>query len=138
MSSQIDFYTGIHKGQRDYLSKFSKQAGILNINDQEALTKLSTDYEELIEHFKVHAALEEQHIHPLLYDRIPEGAKDLEQDHKRQEQILEDLSKHLSNLLRSLWTLKSAARSPLSFTGASTDSSASTSSTSTSARAFSR
>ena len=98
MSSQIDFYTGIHKGQRDYLSKFSKQAGILNINDQEALIKLSTDYEELIEHFKVHAALEEQHIHPLLYDRIPEGAKDLEQDHKRQEQILEDLSKHLSNL----------------------------------------
>ena len=87
MSSQIDFYTGIHKGQRDYLSKFSKQAGILNINDQEALTKLSTDYEELIEHFKVHAALEEQHVHPLLYDRIPEGAKDLEQDHLHQVEV---------------------------------------------------
>jgi iron-sulfur cluster repair protein YtfE (RIC family) len=98
MPSQIDLYTGIHKGQRDYLSKFSKQAGTLDINDPKALTKLSTDYEELIEHFKIHAALEEQHIHPLLYDRIPEGAKDLEQDHRRQEQILEDLGKHLKNL----------------------------------------
>ena len=98
MPSQIDFYTGIHKGQRDYLSKFSKKAGILNINDPEALTKLSTDYEELIGHFKVHASLEEQHIHPLLYDRIPEGAIGLEQDHKRQEQILEGLAKHLKNL----------------------------------------
>jgi hypothetical protein len=95
---KIDLYTGIHKGQRDYLSKFSKQAGTLDINDLEDLTKIVTDFTELFEHFKVHAALEEQHIHPLLFDRIPEGAKDLEQDHKRQELILEDLAKHLQNL----------------------------------------
>ena len=98
MPSQIDLYTGIHKGQRSYLSQFSKQAGTLDINDPEALAKLATDYSELLEHFRVHAALEEQHIHPLLYDRIPEGAKDLEEDHGRQEQILENLAKHLGTL----------------------------------------
>jgi hemerythrin-like domain-containing protein len=98
MPPQIDLYTGIHKGQRDYLARFSKQAGTLDVNDSEALAKLASDYSELFEHFRVHAALEEQHIHTLLYDRIPEGAKHLEEDHERQEQMLEDLAKHLQSL----------------------------------------
>jgi hemerythrin-like domain-containing protein len=99
MPPQIDLYTGIHKGQRSYMSKFSKRAGTLDMNAPEALTKLVTNYNELVEHFRVHADLEEQHIHTLLYDRIPEGAKDLEEDHGRQEQMLEDLAKHLRSLL---------------------------------------
>jgi hypothetical protein len=35
---------------------------------------------ELKEEFRIHTALEEQHIHLLLSDRIPEGAQDLEEE----------------------------------------------------------
>jgi hemerythrin-like domain-containing protein len=99
MTDQIDLYTGIHKGQRYYLSQLSKQAGTLNVDDSEALSELLSKTLEVKEEFRVHAALEEHHIHPLLYDRIPEGARELEADHRRQEQKLDDLGKYLERLL---------------------------------------
>lgn len=98
MINQIHLYTGIHKGQRNYLSQLSKQAGTLDVNDVNAVDDLVSSFEELKGEFKGHAALEEQYIHPLLYDRIPEGARELEEDHKVQHQKLEDLGDHLSRL----------------------------------------
>lgn len=100
MTNQIDLYTGIHKGQRNYLSQLSKQAGTLNVNKEKALNELFSKFIELKEEFRVHASLEEQHIHTLLYERIPEGAKDLEEDHRRQEQMLEDLKKYLRRIMK--------------------------------------
>lgn len=99
MSSQIDLYTGIHKGQRYHLSKVSIQAGSLDVDNAEQLKQLQSSFLELREEFRLHASLEEKHIHPLLYDRTPEGAKELEEDHKKGRQRLEELSKYLDVIM---------------------------------------
>jgi hypothetical protein len=98
MSFPVDLYTGVHKGQRYYLSRLSKQAGSLDVNNLEALDHLKSEFSHLREEFILHAALEEEHIHPLLYERIPEGARDLEEDHIRQRENLEALGNCLEVL----------------------------------------
>ena len=66
MQSQIDFYTGAHKGQRAEFSKISKEAGALNPNDKNAITALEGELNMFRENMYLHARLEEKFVHPLL------------------------------------------------------------------------
>ena len=91
MQSQIDFYTGPHKGQRAEFSKISKAAGALNINDQNAITALEEELIRFRENMYFHARLEEKFVHPLLSQRIPGGADRLNEDHKIMHKQLDEL-----------------------------------------------
>jgi Hemerythrin HHE cation binding domain len=82
LQSQIDFYTGPHKGQRAEFSKISKAAGTLNISDQKAISSLEEELNIFREDMFVHARLEEKFVHPLLSQRVPGGADKLNEDHK--------------------------------------------------------
>ncbi|MBD3207087.1 hypothetical protein GF319_12195 [Candidatus Bathyarchaeota archaeon] len=98
MSSKTDLYTSAHKGQRYQLSKINTKAGNLDSYNPKALESLISEFEELRKEFFLHAALEEKYIHPLLYERKPEGASDIEEDHRKQRKQLDDLNKHLNSL----------------------------------------
>jgi len=52
------------------------------------------------EHMRLHAALEEKYVHPLLSERVPGGAKKLEEDHRNINQQFDDLVTHF-NAIRS-------------------------------------
>jgi hemerythrin-like domain-containing protein len=91
LQSQIDFYTGAHKGQRAEFSKISKAAGALNINDQNAVTALEEELSMFRENMYLHARLEEKFVHPLLSARIPGGADKLNEDHKIMHKQLDEL-----------------------------------------------
>jgi hypothetical protein len=76
MQSQIDFYTGAHKGQRAEFSKISKAAGTIDVNDQNAISTLEDELSMFRENMYFHARLEERFIHPLLSARILEVLTD--------------------------------------------------------------
>lgn len=98
MSSKIDLYASAHKGQRYQLLQINNQAGTLDMYNSKAIENLMLGFEELRKEFFLHATLEENYIHPLLYERKPEGAKDLEKDHRKQRKQLDDLREHLITL----------------------------------------
>jgi Hemerythrin HHE cation binding domain len=91
LQSQIDFYTGSHKGQRLEFSKISNMAGTLNVEDPNALLALQEELGMFRESMLVHARLEEKFVHPLLSMRVPDGAERLNEDHKVMRRLLDEL-----------------------------------------------
>jgi hemerythrin-like domain-containing protein len=91
LQRQVDFYTGVHKGQRAKFSTISNAAGTLNINDQNAITALEGELNRFREHMYFHAHLEEKFIHPLLSQRVPGGADKLNKDHRIMHQQFDAL-----------------------------------------------
>ncbi len=95
MSSNIDLYRDIHKGQRCRFLNIAVQAGKLDYTDREALDGLYGELYSFREHMRLHASLEERFIHIILSQRVPGGARQLEEDHRviRQEfdNLVEDL-----------------------------------------------
>lgn len=87
MSSQIDLYRDIHKGQRCRFFNIATQAGTLDYTDQKALDRLYDELFSFREHMRLHAHVEEKFIHTVLSQRVPGGAQQLEEDHRiiRQE-----------------------------------------------------
>jgi hypothetical protein len=98
MENQIDLYTGIHKGQRVRFFTISKEAGSIDCADQKAMDRLQEELESFREHMRLHAALEEKFIHPLLSERVPGGSRKLEEDHRIMHQQLDDLLAHLKGV----------------------------------------
>jgi len=91
MTGQLDLYVGIHKGQRGKFFEIARKAGRMDHSDQGSLGRL---YEELVafrEHMRLHALLEEKFIHPLLSERVPGGARKLEEDHRVINQQFDDI-----------------------------------------------
>jgi hypothetical protein len=98
MSNQIDLYMGIHKGQRSRFFKISLQAGTIDYGDQKSLDTFHDELTSFREHMRLHAALEEKCIHPLLSNRVPGGARKLEEDHRYMNQQFEDLVTHFDGI----------------------------------------
>jgi hypothetical protein len=98
MDNQIDLYTGIHKGQRVRFFTISKEAGTIDFADQNAMDRLQEELESFREHMRLHAALEEKFIHPLLSERVPGGSRKLEEDHRIMHQQLDDLVAHFKGV----------------------------------------
>jgi hypothetical protein len=95
----VDLYTPAHKGQRARIFQFSQKAGTFRYADQAALRRFHEELNTIRDEFRLHATLEEKYIHPILSDRVPGGAKKLNQAHR-------DMHEHLDNLVHHLETLK--------------------------------
>jgi hemerythrin-like domain-containing protein len=95
MNDQIDLYANIHKGQRSRFFKIAMQAGIIDYADQNFLDRLYDELNSFREHMRFHATAEEKYIHPMLSERVPGGARKLEEDHRIINQRFDDLVTHL-------------------------------------------
>lgn len=95
MNDQIDLYANIHKGQRSRFFKIAMQAGTTDYADQNALDRLYDELNSFREHMRLHADAEEKYIHPMLSERVPGGARKLEEDHRIINQRFDDLVTHL-------------------------------------------
>jgi len=91
VSNRVDLYTGIHKGQRGRFSEIMMKAGRMDYNDKESLDRLYAELIAFREHMRLHASLEEKFIHPLLSQRVPGGARKLEEDHRTMHQQFDDI-----------------------------------------------
>ena len=91
MTSQTDLYVGIHKGQRAKFFGISMQAGFIDYTDQAFLDRLYDELSLFREHMKLHASHEERFIHPFLSERVPGGARKLEEDHRKIDQQFDDV-----------------------------------------------
>ncbi len=98
MSSQIDLYRDIHKGQRRRYFNIATQAGILDYTDQKALDTLSDELYSFRNHMHLHAHLEEKFIHTVLSQRVPGGARQLEEEHRVMRQEFDDLITHFDGI----------------------------------------
>ena len=98
MSAQVDLYSTIHKGQRARFFKIAARAGTIDYADHKALDSLYDELRPFREEMCLHAALEEKFIHPLLSNRVPGGARELEADHRNMHQQIDDLLTHFDGL----------------------------------------
>jgi hypothetical protein len=94
MSSNIDLYRDIHKGQRRRFFNIAIQAGIIDYADPKAFDPLYDELYSFREHMRLHAHLEEKFIHTVLSQRVPSGARQLEEDHRVVRQEFDDLITH--------------------------------------------
>ncbi len=91
MNSRIDLYVGIHKGQRDRFFQIMMKAGTMDYNDKDSLDRLYGKLTAFREHMRLHASLEEKFIHPLLSERVPGGARKLEEEHRAMHEQFDDI-----------------------------------------------
>jgi 3-phenylpropionate/trans-cinnamate dioxygenase ferredoxin subunit len=98
ISSEIDLYVGIHKGQRHRFFKISTQAGTVDYDDPKALDALYNELYSFREHMRLHAHIEEKCIHPVLSQRVPGGARQLEEEHRVIRQDFDDLIAHFDGI----------------------------------------
>jgi hemerythrin-like domain-containing protein len=87
----MDLYRDIHKGQRRRFFKIATRAGTLDRADAKAVGALYGELCSFREHMRLHASLEERFIHPVLSQRVPGGARQLEEDHRVIRQEFDDL-----------------------------------------------
>jgi hypothetical protein len=94
----VDLYTAPHKGQRARIFQFSEKAGTLQYSDQAALLRCNDELSTIRDEFRLHATLEERYIHPILSNRVPGGAKKLNQAHRDMHEQLDNLVHHMEVL----------------------------------------
>jgi len=115
MNDQIDLYTNIHKGQRSRFFRIAMQAGTLDYTDQKAFDRLYDELNSFREHMRLHADMEEKYIHPMLSERVPGGARRLEEDHRIIIQRFDDLVTHLDETRAQSADLKKRRELTLEF-----------------------
>jgi hypothetical protein len=98
LPENIDLYSSVHKGQRLVFFKISSEAGTIDYADEKTVENLYRKLEAFREHMALHAKLEEKFIHPLLSERVPGGARRLEEDHRIMHQRLNELVTHFENV----------------------------------------
>ncbi|HEY3421478.1 MAG TPA: hemerythrin domain-containing protein [Methanomassiliicoccales archaeon] len=91
MPSGFELYKNIHKGQRFEMFRISDLAGQAEPEDPESLTRLSARIAAFRDELRNHAHTEETYVHPILAQRVPGGARKLEQDHTVMHRQLDDL-----------------------------------------------
>jgi hypothetical protein len=98
VSDQIDIYTSIHKGQRTRFFGIMMKAGTMAHDDKDSLNRLYRELTAFKEHLFLHASLEEKFIHPLLSERVPGGARKLEEDHRTMHLQFDDIVAQLDGI----------------------------------------
>src|SRR4051812_41116038 len=95
---RTDFYTGFHKGLRRRLFETTVLAGATDVTDAAARARLGGSLDELFAWLRVHARLEDTHMHPLLAAAAPDVLARLERDHAQHEQHVVELEQQLARV----------------------------------------
>ncbi len=102
MVSNIDLYRDMHKGQRSRFFNILVQAGTMDHADLKVLDAMYNELCSFREHMRLHAHLEEKFIHTVLSQRVPGGAKQLEEDHLVIRQEFDDMIAHFDGIRAQL------------------------------------
>jgi hypothetical protein len=95
---RTDFYTFFHKGLRRRLFETTVTAGASDAGDAEARERLAARIEALVALLRLHARLEEDHLHPLIAAKLPEQHARLEREHHHHEEELAGLEQALARV----------------------------------------
>jgi iron-sulfur cluster repair protein YtfE (RIC family) len=91
MSSTFELYKNIHKGQRLEMFRIAELAGRAEPEDPASLPGLLARITAFRDELHNHAHMEETYVHPFLAQRVPGGARGLEQDHAEMHRQLDDI-----------------------------------------------
>jgi hypothetical protein len=99
VNKPLNMYAGIHKGQRSALFQLSMRAGALDHRNKADFKAFRNDLAAMRDEIKEHIKHEETFVHPLLRERVPGAALDLEDDHRDTERMLDELVNHFDGIL---------------------------------------
>ncbi|HYD86914.1 MAG TPA: hemerythrin domain-containing protein [Vitreimonas sp.] len=83
--SRVDLYRNVHKGQRARLFSLAVELGRVDGEDATVLADLTERLRTTLDELRRHGEHEESYIHPLLQERAPEIAAELEREHRSVE-----------------------------------------------------
>lgn len=95
---RIDFYGNYHKALRRALFEFSARAGLVDVDDDAALARLLTEFEQIARTLIEHSTHEDEYMHPLLAKYAPEVLATMERQHTSLDPELEVLEQQLRGI----------------------------------------
>jgi hypothetical protein len=94
--ARTDFYTVVHKGLRKRLFEAVILAGATDYAEPEHRARLVQVVGDIVTALRQHAEHEEEFLHPILAEVLPEAAKSLEAEHAEHHRALDDVERELA------------------------------------------
>jgi hypothetical protein len=93
VQARTDFYTVVHKGLRKRLFEAVILAGTTDYAESEGRGRLAQVVGEVVTMLRQHAEHEEEFLHPILAEVLPEAAQSLRADHVEHNRALDDVGR---------------------------------------------
>jgi hypothetical protein len=91
--ARTDFYTVAHKGLRQRLFEAVVLAGTTNYADPDDRAKLAATVAEVVTILREHAQHEDEFLHPIIADVLPEVARTLTSEHEEHNRALDEVER---------------------------------------------
>jgi len=91
--ARTDFYTVVHKGLRKRLFETIVLAGTTNYADVDDRTKLAAAVAAVVSVLRDHAQHEDEFLHPIISEILPEMARTLSSEHREHNRALDAVEK---------------------------------------------
>jgi hypothetical protein len=91
--ARTDFYTVVHKGLRKRLFETVVLAGTTNYADPDDRAKLAKTVAEVVTILREHAQHEDEFLHPIIAEVLPEVARTLTSEHVEHNRALDEVDR---------------------------------------------
>src|SRR5580692_259981 len=91
--ARTDFYTVVHKGLRKRLLETVVLAGTTNYADPNDRAKLAATVAEVVTILREHAQHEDEFLHPIIAEVLPEVARTLTSEHEDHNRALDEVER---------------------------------------------
>jgi len=91
VSARTDFYTVVHKGLRKRLFEAVVLAGTTDYADPDDRTQLAATVAEVVTALREHAEHENEFLHPIIAEVLPQVARTLASEHEEHNQALDEV-----------------------------------------------
>jgi Hemerythrin HHE cation binding domain len=93
VQARTDFYTVVHKGLRKRLFEAVILAGTTDYAESEDRARLAHVVGEVVTMLRQHAEHEEEFLHPILAEVLPDAAQSLEAEHEDHHRALDEVER---------------------------------------------
>ena len=93
VQARTDFYTLVHKGLRKRLFETVILAGATDYADPEDRARLARIVGELVTTLREHAEHEDEFLHPIIAEVLPEAAQSLHREHEGHHRALDEVER---------------------------------------------
>lgn len=91
--SRTDFYTVVHKGLRKLLFEAVVLAGTTNYADPSERARLAATIAAVVTTLREHAQHEDEFLHPIIAEVLPEAARTLTLEHEEHNRALDEVER---------------------------------------------
>jgi hypothetical protein len=91
--TRTDFYTIVHKGLRKRLFEAVVLVGTTNYADPDDRAKLAATVAEVVTVLREHAQHEDEFLHPIIAEVLPEAARTLTLEHEEHNRALDEVER---------------------------------------------